>query len=403
MFRDYDRYLSQSLKVYLFVLIIIFIMKLIGLDYFGLHINNSIIINIGNYLGSTKWGDVICFVTICVQLYFYLGIVCNKRKLTDWAVLGGAINYLFQVLLVMFDNMGILYYIISFSIMIFMPMCINKEFFIKKQIKYIIVLTIYQMISLVTRNVNINYEYGNFLVDSILNLDQLLMLGINYNIVIMKGEDIKCQAELEVGLSSLKKINLSILLTKLRKNLHNFKKLDKETKLSYIIYFILSLFWNTMSIILILFVARINDTFIECMFILTSFWLSKRTFGKAFHLSSMTQCFVVSNLTYYTLNRITTPLGISILVPIMLGVGLSYVTSKFVKKFYKPLYKGMPKDVFEETILQVVDKDSVKYKICYDYFINKQSALYLSSKYNYSEAGIRKIKDRVNIEIKKLK
>ena len=87
----------------------------------------------------------------------------------------------------------------------------------------------------------------------------------------------------------------------------------------------------------------------------------------------------------------------------MLGVGLSYFTSKLVKKTYKPLYKGMPKELFEETILKVVDKDSDKYKICYDYFINKKSALYLSTKYNYTEAGIRKIKDRINNKIKGLK
>jgi hypothetical protein len=62
----------------------------------------------------------------------------------------------------------------------------------------------------------------------------------------------------------------------------------------------------------------------------------------------------------------------------------------------------MPKELFEETILKVVDKDSIKYKICYDYFIEKKSALNLSYKYNYSEAGIRKIKDRINNKIKEL-
>ena len=40
MFKDYDKYLSTSLKVYLFVLVIIFIMKMVGLDYFGIDINN---------------------------------------------------------------------------------------------------------------------------------------------------------------------------------------------------------------------------------------------------------------------------------------------------------------------------------------------------------------------------
>lgn len=402
MFKDYHKYLSTSLKVYSFVLVVIFIMKIVGLDYFGLNINNSTIVNIGNYLGNTKWGDVVCFVTICVQLYFYLGIVCNKKEVSDWALLGGAINYLFQVILMMVGNMNILYYIISFSIMIFMPMIINKKIFIKKQIKYILILTIYQIISLVTRNINVNYQYGNFLIDSILNLDQLLMLGINYNIVMMKGEDFKCLEELEAGLSLLKKINLKTLLKRLQRNLHNFSEKDKVEKLSIIIYITLSLIWNTLSVLLILFVAKLNHTFVECIFILTSFWLSKRTFGKPFHLSSMAHCFIVSNLTYYGLNRITTPLGISILVPIMLGVGLSYITSKLVKKIYKPLYKGMPKETFEETIIKIVDKDSDKYKICYDYYISKKSALYLANKYNYTEAGIRKILNVVNNKIKEL-
>lgn len=50
MFKDYDKYLSTSLKVYIFVLMIIFIMKIVGLDYFGLDINNQIIINITEFL-----------------------------------------------------------------------------------------------------------------------------------------------------------------------------------------------------------------------------------------------------------------------------------------------------------------------------------------------------------------
>ena len=206
----------------------------------------------------------------------------------------------------------------------------------------------------------------------------------------------------QVGLFSLKKINLKNSLKTLRRNLHNFKALSKQDKLSIIIYLFFSLLWNTLSIVIILLVANLNDTFIECLFILTSFWLSKGKFGKAFHLSSMTKCFIVSNISYYVLNRITTPLGISILVPIMLGVALSYVTSKLVKKTYKPLYRGMPKETFEETILKIVDKDSLKYKICYDFYINKKSDLSLSMKYNYSVVGIRKIKSRINDKIKEL-
>ena len=62
----------------------------------------------------------------------------------------------------------------------------------------------------------------------------------------------------------------------------------------------------------------------------------------------------------------------------------------------------MPEDLFEETILKVTDKGSVKYKVCYDFYIGKESDVSLSFKYNYSVAGIRKIKDRINEKIKGL-
>ena len=226
---------------------------------------------------------------------------------------------------------------------------------------------------------------------------------ITEKIVSRKGELVCGQ---EAFLFSQKKINLKKSLKKLLKSFQNsidsFKKKNKQEKIEIIIYVILSLIWNVFTVVLILFIAFLNDKMIECLFILTSFWLSKTTFGKPFHFDSMLKCFIVSNLTYYSLNKITTPLGISIMVPILLGVGLSYVTSKFVKKSYKPLHRGMSKELFEETILKVEEKNTIKYKICYEFYIERASDLSLSFKYNYSVAGIRKIKDRINKKIKEL-
>lgn len=402
MFKDYNKYLSTSLKIYTILLVITFIMKIVGLNYFGLTTDNIVLNKISYFLGNTHFGDLFSFTMIYLQFYFYLCIVCNKRKLYIPSLIGSIINYSLQILLMHFSKMNFIYSILSISIMIILPMVIQNKIFFKKQIKIVILMTIYQIISLFIRSVAIHYEYGNILIDTLLNLDQLLLLAITYNLYFLKGGIKLCGEELEVGLSSLKKINLSTLLKRLQRNLHNFKALDKETKLTYIIYFILSLIWNTMTIIIILLVARLNNTFIECLFILTSFWLSKHTFGRPFHLPSMKQCFIISNLTYYILNRITTPLGISILLPIMLGVGLSYITSKLVKKTYKPLYKGMPNNLFEETTLKITDKDSLEYKICYDYYVLNKSALQVSNRYNYTYDGVKKIFKRINDKIKEL-
>lgn len=409
MFKDYTKYLATSLEVYLFVLIIIFIMKLVGLNYFGLDNTNEMVLMINSFARKYNLIDIWYVITMYIYGSMFIQIACNDNspRMKKYILLCVPIFFLVSYLKMKFPNMGIFFiidvfylYILSFIYLKITKQSTKKSF--SRHMKVIILNTMYQVISLCVRNNKVTYDYNDFVTIFILNFDYLILVLITLKLYFKKGGIDLCLVVEDHSLSSLKKINLKKLLTKLQENFRNFKKLDKETKLTYIIYFILSFIWNVLSVVIILVVAQLNHTLIECLFILTSFWLSKTTFGKPFHLSSMSQCFVVSNLTYYTLNRVTTPVGISIIVPILLGVGLSYVTSKFVKKLYKPLYKGMPQETFEETILKVIDKDSDKYKICYDYFIKKKSALYLSGKYNYTEAGIRKIKDRINKKIKEL-
>ena len=409
MFKDYPKYLSTSLKVYLFVLIFIFIMKLVGFNYFGIDLNNPIFVNISNF--ATKYGlkDLWYAITITFYLYIFISVSCNdnskRMKIFIFATLPLTffVKYMTNII-----SLTAITSFLKIFYMLFLCLIYNKLYMknklsivLKRFTIFVIANTVFQLVSCITRVRYISKTDYNFITNIILDFDYIILLIIFYKIYFMKGE--KLCLEMEVGLSLQKKMNLKKLLKTLQRNWLNFKKQPKVVKIEISIYFILSLIWNVLNVALILFVASLNHTFVECVFILTSFWLSKRAFGKAFHLSSMVQCFIVSNLTYYILNRITTPLGISIVVPILLGVGLSYVTSKLVKKMYKPLYRGMPEDLFNETILKIVDKDSEKYKICYDYYIKKERALALSFKYQYSEAGIRKIKDRVNEKIKELK
>ena len=406
MFKDYDKYLSTSLKVYLFVLIIIFIMKLVGLDYFGIDLNNSLMLKINDYLLNHRIiRNLVYFIPLIINQYIILSITLNdkSKKMLIYNIILLPILYVFECYKIkLFGNFAMLAEVFYFVLLIVIYKRKIKIKDIKRLIIIILLTIIFQTISTLTRfRYSIKYV-NNLIANLLLNLDYIIIVFIIYKLYFMKGVKEQWIYLVEVSSSSLKKINLKKSLKKLQKNWRKFKKQDKVTKLTFIIFFILSLIWNVLSVVIILFIAILNDTFIECIFILTSFWLSKRAFGKAFHLSSMAQCFIVSNLTYYALNRITTPLGISIVIPIMLGVGLSYVTSKLVKKTYKPLYRGMPRELFEETILKVTDKNSMKYKICYDFYINKKSIISLALKYNYTESGIRKIKDRINDKIKRL-
>lgn len=406
MFKDYDKYLSVSLKVYLFVLVIIFIMKLIGLDYFGLNLDYPIVNFIDNIYENFIIANIINFIFIMFYQHIMTSLIIGFKtyKLTFISI---PFTFIFQFYLKAFlikYGLNVVAEILYLLILcyVYIKITKNDKFKLKKFIIVILLNMFFQLISYATR-----YKYSLEYISSpsisiILAIDYTILMLMMYKIYFMKGDAKKWEFQDQVGSSLPNKINLLTLLRKLQKNLNNFKKQDKETKLTIIIYSILSLIWNVFTIFIVLLFAKLNNTFVECIFIITSFWLSKRSFGKAFHLSNMLHCFIVSNFSYYLLNRLTTPLGISIIVPIMLGVGLSYLTSKLVKKVYKPLYRGMSKDLFEETILKVVDKDSEKYKICYEYFIEKKSAVSLSMKYNYSEAGIKKIKDRINNKIKEL-
>ena len=204
MFKDYEKYLSASLKVYIFVLMIIFILKLVGLDYFGLNTSNPTLIKISNYLSSTHWGDLYYFTSLCIQFYFYLGLVTNKTKLYRETFASIAIFYSIQCLLAVFYEINWLYSVLCFLLFMIVPAIVNKRIQIKRPIKYILIMLLYQYISLFVRNVGIGGNYYNFLVDSLLNIDQLLLLAITYNIHFMKG-GIRLCGEEQAAFSSLPK------------------------------------------------------------------------------------------------------------------------------------------------------------------------------------------------------
>lgn len=50
--KDFKKYLTVSMQVYLFVLVIVLILKVVGLNYFGLDLKNEVIIKIDAFLGK---------------------------------------------------------------------------------------------------------------------------------------------------------------------------------------------------------------------------------------------------------------------------------------------------------------------------------------------------------------
>ena len=218
MFKDYNRYLSVSLKVYIFVLAIIVILKLIGFDYFGIDLNNQTFLQINDVLIRYRLNYVWFFINLYVQFYLFLGLVTNERKHYGLTLIATSLNVASQ--LIIFNILkapSLIYYPINFAIMFGVPLIINKKIKFIKIIKVILLMTFYQMLSILIRNINIQYSEWNFLIDTILNIDQLLLLIITYNINFMRGGNEECGQV--VGLSSLKRTDLKKLQKRLQRNI----------------------------------------------------------------------------------------------------------------------------------------------------------------------------------------
>ena len=398
---DKDKVLvvSSILKVTIIMIIISVFLKLLGLDFFALERNNEILNWVSYYLEKCRLNYIISFFTLCVNYYVLFRLICKNGK---WnylvtAFIVALVNIIAQISL--FSNLaGYYYFIFSTAFVFVVPIIIDRKLRLKRFLVVSLSLISLQVVTLFIRNITFNENY-TVLYDLLLNFDYMILLIIIYYLYLKKGRDIICLEELKAAYSySRRKVSLQ----KLQLSYQEFSKKTKQQKAEIIIYFFLSMLWETFTLGVLFFVAFLNDTIIECIFIVSAFLITKHTFGTPFHFKSAIACFIVSNLTYYALNRIVPSIGISIIIPIVLGILLSYFTSKLVKKRNTKLYRGMS----EEDLLEIVNECNClnKYEkdILVDFYSNRMTTVAIGMKHNYAEDTIYIHKKKALAKLKDL-
>ena len=182
MFKDYDKYLSASLKVYLFVLVIIFIMKLVGLDYFGLDANNIFINNLNDFLIKTKLKNYICFIFLMIYQYLMMSIIMKDKstKLKIFNIITFPATMMVQHYKTIYISNPI-YYLIELLYLIIIFKIYNKNVKLKRILKVLLGTFVIQFISNFIRNENTIVYENDFIRNFILTLDYLFMLLIFQN------------------------------------------------------------------------------------------------------------------------------------------------------------------------------------------------------------------------------
>lgn len=395
-----NKLFSRTIITYVFILSIIFIIKLIGLEYFGLDTSNPLMCSLGALIDSTLIiNNIIYFIPLMLNHYVILSVVLddNSKRMIIYNLCFAPLFYVFQATkLQIFGIYSSIIESLYFIILIYIyNKGIDKKIIIK-YMKLMVFIFLIQVLSTFTR-FNYSIEYvTNSISNVILNFDYIIMLIIIYKLNFMKGEGEICGYQVA-------QYSFSHQLTSLIKQLKKFqiKSLSNKEKFEFIATWIIYLLWNIFTLYVILLVAKLNDTVVECIIILSAFWINKRVFGKAFHMKNAINCFILSNISYYCLNRITSKVGISILVPIILGISLSYFTSKLVKENKVKLKRGMTEEQIKE-LLTKINADPIDYKICDLYYTKGYSDLKTAYTLGYSEINIKKRKQKINKALQEL-
>lgn len=404
MKKDLDKILSSTLKTYFIILIGIVVVKLFGFDYFGLDTNNEIIIMIDNFIKTFHLELVWYAITLYIYQYVIFSITCvdNSKRMRIYTLCTLPIAIAIQLLKTQINAPYLfaiidLLWLFMFSILYIKMVKRNKieKYNVSNYWIYCVVNMIFQLLSMFIRNIEIVNSHG-IIISILLNFDYILLSIISYKLFFDMGG--KSLWDWVVSSFSHLRTLLRTLPTKLQKFYLNNKAKSRFDKISDCIYIPLFLLWNVFTLLVILFIATLNHTFVECIIIATSFWINKKTFGQPFHMKTALSCFIISNLTYYCLNRITIPNGISLIVSISLGILLCYITSKFVKS--KKLYRGMSIEEYDKVVLPSYSINSTYYEIGKLFYVDRYSEQWIANKLSYSIPSIQKKKYELKNKVK---
>lgn len=405
MKKDLDKILSSTLKTYFIILIGIVVVKLFGFDYFGLDTSNEIIIMIDNFIKTFHLGLVWYAITLYIYQYVIFSITCvdNSKTMKLYTLYTLPIAITIQLLKTQINAPYLfaiidLLWLFMFSILYIRFVKRNKieKYNVSNYWIYCVVNMIFQLLSMFIRNIDMSVDYNNFIMSFVGNIDYIILSIMFYTYFYLKGG--KSLWDGVVSSFSHLRTLLKTLPTKLQKFYLNNKAKSRFDKISDCIYIPLFLLWNVFTLLVILFVATLNHTFVECIIIATSFWINKKTFGQPFHMKTALSCFIISNLTYYCLNRITIPNGISLIVSISLGILLCYITSKFVKS--KKLYRGMSIEEYDKFVLPLYSINSTYYEIGKLFYVDRYSEQWIANKLSYSIPSIQKKKYELKNKVK---
>ena len=178
----------KGLVCSIIAILIFWLLKILGIMTFPLDTNVAIINDLHNFFIQNYWLLQIYYViTLNIQLYFMTCIVQKDEGISIWSYLLKILPLTIgvRVLTSIFSSqLGNLTVLIEFLFLVLATSKFDYKKFIKGLI-CILFLTLYQMISLITRNIGLGTNTYGFIVDQILSIDLYLLLYLHKEVILM--------------------------------------------------------------------------------------------------------------------------------------------------------------------------------------------------------------------------
>ena len=194
--KDIEKLMYRTLITYFIVLIGIFILKICGLDYFGLDDGNKMLLAIDSFVNKYHLEFLWYTITLTLYTYIVLSISCvdNSKKMKIYTLIVMPLNMIPQILKYYFNFK--LLFIFTDLLWLFMLEIIYIKFIKKEHIKkhniinyglYCIVNIIFQGMSVAIRSIGCSIDYTNFISQVIYNFDYIILSIIAYKLFFLKG------------------------------------------------------------------------------------------------------------------------------------------------------------------------------------------------------------------------
>lgn len=248
----------------------------------------------------------ICFVLILI-----------KRKLNLKEFLIVLIVNIILFIISMFPKLNILVLILEFSSYAFIGMLLIKDKLYKSIIESFVILiifSIYQILTMLYKNINIGIKPVDFISNLCLEVDYYAFVLLTIIREFKKGGYIYGRWQTILAILSKRKCYKEVV------------RQDQDKVSQEVGY---KLFLIVLSIAQIFLVGTIcyfvNNVILEYFIIIVSFFVMRQVFGKSYHADSVLACTTLSVIVFTIATRLPLPQWLSILCNVFIGCMVAYV------------------------------------------------------------------------------